>query len=68
MMVASTNVKEDLKYEEILEYLSNEEVVVCEKLDKPVGGEVFVCENTENGRFHLSLIAIDISMCDLLRH
>ena len=53
MMAASTNVKENLKYEEILEYLSNKEVVVCEKLDKPVGGEVFVCENTENGRFHL---------------
>jgi len=52
VMAASTNVIKELTYSEILEYLEktkSNEVQICEKLDRPVGGEVFVCVNTAKG-------------------
>jgi len=52
VMAASTNVNKELSYSEILDYLqkiTSDEIQICEKLDRPVGGEVFVCVNTAKG-------------------
>jgi len=55
-MAAGTNVHKDRKYDDIILYLNNKEIQMCEKLNKPVGGEVFVCDNKENAWFHLCAV------------
>ena len=54
VMAASTNVSKELAYSEILEYMqksTSDEIQICQKLDRPLGGDVFVCVNTAKGTY-----------------
>ena len=45
------NVNGDLNCKQISEYIECEDNVVCEQIDRAVGGQVYVCRNTEKGEF-----------------
>jgi len=46
-MSVNTDVQMDLNLDEIITYMQNKDNV-SKKLDKPNGGDVFVCENTNH--------------------
>ena len=58
-MAVARNENGDINVCKILEYCENE-VNVCHKLDKPSGGEVFVCRNTEAGKPYRCTTHVDV--------
>ena len=64
MAAVNTNIVNELNYSDISDYVeqaANGTIPISEKLDRPSGGEVFVCNNTENGKFQQTGITVAYS-------
>ena len=51
-MATKTNVTDELNLCDIIEFddsVKANKVTICDKLDKPLGGQVCLCRNTERG-------------------
>ena len=62
MMAVAQNVVGDLKYVEINEYIAKAESV-CNKLHKPVGGDVYVCNDTDEGKTFGTAVHVKYNLC-----
>ena len=51
-MSVITDVQRDLNLDEVITYVQNKENA-SNKLDKPNGGDVFLCKNTKDGKHYL---------------
>jgi len=62
MMAVAQNVVGDLKCVEINEYIEKAESV-CNKLHKPVSGDVYVCNDTDEGNTFDSAVHVKYKLC-----